>query len=169
MDQLFVNLSIENTKTSLSLCCYFTEVDAVQGNQCFATKAVQYADHVTKEHVVITNGWHTIPRKPSLRWFHNDRLSILPVSVRCSLSCLTGGRGGGGGGGGQYRFTVLLHQQLLPLASPLSTTETDQVQLLVRSFTGLSFFPSSDLRIAHNENDHCRHAYKLALINTLGK
>ena len=61
LDQLFVNLTIENTKTSLSLCCYFTEVDAVQGSQCFSTKAVQYADYVTREHVVITNGWHTIP------------------------------------------------------------------------------------------------------------
>ena len=59
-------------------------------------------------------------------------------------------------------FTVLLvYQRLLPLAALLAATNLDQSQ--VHSLTGIPFFLffSSDLAIAHDENDHfchsCRH------------
>ena len=64
-------------------------------------------------------------------------------------------------------FTVLLmYQRLLPLAASLAATILDQSQ--VHSSTGISFFLffSSDLAIAHDENDHCRHSCRHGLFVT---
>ena len=100
LDQVFVNLTIENTKTSLSLCCHcflllllllFTIIFPKSSNRsshCFAKKVAQYTDYMTKEYIAITSRCYTIPTKPSLKWLHNEPLSILPVPVRCPSPCL---------------------------------------------------------------------------------
>ena len=46
---------------------------------------------MTKEYIAITNRCYTIPTKPSLKWLHNEPLSILPVPVRCPSPCLIRG------------------------------------------------------------------------------
>ena len=96
-------MTIENTKTSLSLCCYcflllllllFTIIFPKSSNRsshCFAKKVAQYTDYMTKEYIAITNRCYTIPTKPSLKWLHNEPLSILPVPVRCPSPCLIRG------------------------------------------------------------------------------
>ena len=64
-------------------------------------------------------------------------------------------------------FTVLLvYQRLLPLAASLAATILHQSQ--VDSLTGISVFLffSSDLAIAHDENDHCRHSCRHGLFVT---
>ena len=64
-------------------------------------------------------------------------------------------------------FTVLLrYQRLLPLAALLAVTNLDQSQ--VDSLTGISLFLffSSNLTIAHDENDHCRHSCRHGLFVT---
>ena len=64
-------------------------------------------------------------------------------------------------------FTVLLmYQRLLPVAAALAATNLDQSQ--VHSLTGISVFLffSSDLAIAHDENDHCCHSCRHGLFVT---
>ena len=62
-----------------------------QSNYCFGDKVAQYTNYMTKKYIVITIGCHTIQTKPSLRWLHNEPLSILQVSVRCPPPCLIRG------------------------------------------------------------------------------
>ena len=62
-------------------------------------------------------------------------------------------------------FTVLLvYQRLFPLAASL----LPQSSIKVHSLTGISFFLffSSDLAIAHDENDHCCHSCRHGLFVT---
>ena len=64
-------------------------------------------------------------------------------------------------------FTVLLeYQRFVPLAASLAATILDQSQ--VHSLTGIPFFSffSSDLAIAHDENDHCCHSCRHGLFVT---
>ena len=91
----------KHTHKTLSLCCYsllclssqsFFPKSSNRSSHCFAKKVAQYTDYMTKEYIAITNRCYTIPTKPSLKWLHNEPLSILPVPVCCPSSCLiTGG------------------------------------------------------------------------------
>ena len=85
-----------NTETSLSLGCYFQFTllfpkASSRSSHCFGEKVTRYTDYMTKEYIVIINGCHTIPTKPSLRCLHNEHLSILLVSLRCPPPCLIRG------------------------------------------------------------------------------
>ena len=139
------------------------QVCTVQSSQRFAEKMVQYADYVTREYVVITNGRHRIPMKPSPRRIRNERLLILPVSVRCPLPFLVRG--------GNNSVSRSCMKGCFP--SPLPSLPQRLMKFIGLFidffFFSFFFFLSSDLCIPQDENDHPRHAYEHAFINALRK